>query len=172
MPNGGSDCCATCWFNEKNKGERGLKHAEDPEPAFCTIRGFSIESPFYTYCGNHPRRRPMRDPIPIGPVFTGDDSGERRFYKPTPDTEEVRLHLLELIHQMGEQPKSEYPIGIYCDEIVVWQLGELRETRAVEQLKRIASFNPDAKESGPFDRTREALMQIAKEALEKIEKGS
>jgi hypothetical protein len=21
MPNGGSDCCATCWFNARNEGE-------------------------------------------------------------------------------------------------------------------------------------------------------
>ena len=28
MPNGGSDNCGTCWFNERNKGEVGF----DPEP--------------------------------------------------------------------------------------------------------------------------------------------
>ena len=43
MPNGGSDCCGTCWFNAKNKGEKGYGHAKDPEPAFCTIRALPIE---------------------------------------------------------------------------------------------------------------------------------
>ena len=72
MPNGGSDCCGTCWFNAKNKGQAGYDHASDHEPAFCTIRSLPIEDAFYTYCGNHPHRTPERDPIPIGPVFTGD----------------------------------------------------------------------------------------------------
>jgi len=29
MPDGGSDCCGTCWFNERNKGEAGYAHADD-----------------------------------------------------------------------------------------------------------------------------------------------
>src|SRR5687768_955859 len=90
MPNGGSDCCGTCWFNVKNKGEAGYAHTGDPEPAFCSIRGLLIEDPFYTYCANHPHRRPERDAIPIGPVFTGE---EREMWQDSPDTEEVREHL-------------------------------------------------------------------------------
>jgi hypothetical protein len=136
MPNGGSDCCGTCWFNARNKGEAGYAHADGPEPAFCTIRDLPIDDPFYTYCSNHPHRRPQRDPIPIGPVFTGDS---RELWQPSPDTEEVRQHLLSLLAGMGQQPASEYPIGIYSDEVVVWQLGEFREPRAVEGLRRIAS---------------------------------
>ena len=73
MPNSGSDCCGTCWFNAKSKGEAGYGHATDPQPAFCTIRRVPIADPFYTYCGNHPHRRPERDLIPIGPVFTGEE---------------------------------------------------------------------------------------------------
>ena len=92
MPNGGSDCCGSCWFNAKNKGQAGFDHADDPEPDFCTIRDLAIKVPFYTYCGNHPHRRPEQDPIPIGPVFTGDPSGAREFWKPSPDTEEIRQH--------------------------------------------------------------------------------
>jgi hypothetical protein len=168
-PNGGSDCCGTCWFNGKNKGQAGYAHASDPEPAFCTIRNLAIEDPFYTYCGNHPHRRPQRDPIPIGPVFTGDSSGAREFWQPSPDTEEVRQHLLQLLPEMGQQPASEYPIGIYTDEVVVWQLGEFREPRAVDELRRIASFDPATGESGPFGRTRQGLVQLAREALAKIE---
>jgi len=38
MPNGGSDCCGTCWFNARNKGEAGYGHALATEPARCTIR--------------------------------------------------------------------------------------------------------------------------------------
>ena len=69
MPNGGSDCCGTCWFNRKNRGERDWpKHADNTLPDHCEIRDLAIEDPFYTYCANHPHRRPERDRIPIGPV--------------------------------------------------------------------------------------------------------
>ncbi len=93
----GSDCCGTCWFNAKNKGELGYGHSKDPEPAYCLIRELSVDDPFDTYCGNHPHRRPERDPIPIGPVYTGDAMGRREIWQPSPDTEEVRLHLIELL---------------------------------------------------------------------------
>ena len=171
MPNGGSDCCGTCWFNAKNEGEAGYSHADSPKPAFCTIRNLAIEDPFYTYCGNHPHRRPERDPIPIGPVFVGDSSGRRELWQPSLDTEEVRHHLLDLLAEIIEQPNSEYPIGIYLDRVVICQLGDLRESRAIEGLKRIASFNPDATESA-FGRTRRTLVELAREALEKIQRES
>lgn len=169
MPNGGSDCCGTCWFNAKNKGDAGYSHASEPELAFCTIRDLPIENSFYTYCGNHPHRRPQRDPIPIGPVFTGDSSGIREFWQPSPDTAEVRQHLLSLLAGMEQQTGSEYPIGIYTGEVVVWQLGELREPRAVERLRCLASFESTAAESGPFGRSRHELVRLAGEALAKIE---
>src|SRR5262249_7841937 len=168
MPNGGPDCCGTCWFNTKNKGEAGYAHASDPEPAFCSIRGLPIKDPFYTYCANHPRRKPERDSIPIGPVFTGDSSGAREFWQPAPDTEEIRLHLLSLRAAMEEQPHSEYPIGVYADEVVVWQVGEFRESRARDGLRRIVSFDPSATESGPFGRIRQGLVRLAREAMAKI----
>jgi hypothetical protein len=172
MPNGGSDCCGTCWFNAKNKGEAGYAHSRDPKSAFCSIRGLPIETPFYTYCANHPHRRPQRDPVPIGPVFTGDSFGARDVWVPSPDTEQIREHLLALLATMEEHPCSEYPIGAYVDEVVVWQLGEFRESRAVAGLRRIASFNPSAAESGPLGRTRQALVRWAREALAKIEGGN
>jgi len=107
--------------------------------------------------------------VPIGSVFTGDSSGAREFWKPSPDNEEVRQHLLALLGRVEERPDSEYPLGIYADEIVVWQLGEFREMRALEQLRRITSFLPDSAETGPFGRTRESLVRLAREALDKIE---
>ena len=72
---------------------------------------------------------------------------------------------------MEEQPSSQYPIGIYTDEVVVSELGEFREARAVEGLRRVASFNPASAEAGPFGRTRQGLARRAREALDKIERG-
>jgi hypothetical protein len=135
----------------------------------CTICRLPIGDPFYTYCGNHPHRRPGRDPIPIGPVFTGE---ERELWQPSPDTEEIRLHLLALLRQIEEQPRSEYPIGLAVDEIVVWQLGEFKEARATGTLRRVASFDPNAAVDGPLRRTHVGLVRLAREALAKIEGGS
>ena len=167
MPNGGSDCCGTCWFNARNKGEAGYAHSEDPEPNFCTIRNLAIENAFWTYCCNHPHRRPDGDPIPIGPVFVNADGQGRTQWQPSPDTEEIRQHLLELAREIEEEPPEEYPAGIYSDEMVVLQLGEFRERRAVAELRRIAAFSPDAT-AGQFDRTREELVEAANEAIAKI----
>jgi len=125
----------------------------------------------HTYCANHPRRRPERDSIPIGPVFTGDPTGAREVWQSSPDTDEVRNHLLSLLTEVAEQSESEYPIGVYTDEVVVWQLGEFRETKAIPQLQRLASFDPAASETGPFGRTRSILVSLAEEALVKIEGG-
>jgi len=168
MPNGGSDCCGTCWFNARNNGEAGYAHTRDPEPALCAIRNLPIADPFYTYCANHPHRRPQRDSVPIGPVFIGDSTGARKLCQPSPDTLEVRQHLLALLDDIQAKPTSEYPIGVFADELVVWQLGEFQERRAVAGLQHIASFDPRSEEDGPFKRTRQDLVKFAQEALAKI----
>jgi hypothetical protein len=77
---------------------------------------------------------------------------------------------LSLLAEIVEQPESEYPIGVYVDEVVVWQLGEFREMKAIPQLQRLASFDPDASERGPFGQTRRILVVLAEEALAKIQK--
>ena len=110
VPNGGSDCCGTCWFNRANRGKAGSANHDSSVRSCCEIRAVAIENPFYTYCANHPHRRPDRDPIPIGPILRpGEvrptspeigpallDSRPRVVWKPSPDTEEVRRHLLHL----------------------------------------------------------------------------
>jgi hypothetical protein len=169
MPNGGSDCCGTCWFNSRNKADAAKAEAtRASQPATCTIRSLAIEKPFWTYCANHPHRRPQRDPVPIGPVFVHNDAGGRTLWQPSPDTPQVREHLLSLLGEISEKPASEYPIGIYADEVVVWQLGEFREAGATAELQRIASFDPDAGDDSPFQRTRLYLVALAREALAKI----
>jgi hypothetical protein len=169
MPNGGSDCCGTCWFNARNKGQAGSGHADATEPNFCTIRALAIDHPFWTYCTNHPHHRPNRDPIPIGPVFIGAGGYpyRRKQWQASPDTEEVRQHLLELVRAIQEQPTEEYPAGVYGDEMVAWQLGEFREARAADELRRIVAFSPEAS-AGRFGRTRKSLVAAANEALAKL----
>ena len=77
--------------------------------------------------------------------------------------------MLTLLAGMEHQSDAEYHLGMYTDEVVVWQLGELREPQAVERLRRIASFESTAPGSCPFGRTRHELVRLAREALAKIE---
>jgi hypothetical protein len=165
MPNGGSDNCGTCWFNQRNNGEAGFC----AESGHCIIRGLTIEHPLWTYCNNHPKHRPQRDPIPIGPAYASDDSVlnsyRRKVWQPSPDTEEIRLHLLEVLLQIPEIPEKEYGT-VYTDEVVVWQLGEFREHRAITGLRRVAAFSREARGA-----TRARVIDFAEKALAKIEGG-
>ncbi len=171
MPNGGSDCCGTCWFNAKNKGEAGYGHSEDPEPAYCVIRELSVDdNPFYTYCGNHPHRQPERAPIPIGPVYTGDSMGKREIWQPSPDSEEIRLHLIELLRTTAAVAVDEYPLGRSLTEVVVWQLGEFREARAISDLRRIAQLDLGDLGDDPLFANRSSLSAVAATALDKIDR--
>jgi hypothetical protein len=171
MPNGGSDCCGTCSFNAKNKGEVGYEHAADPEADFCLIRHLPISRAFWTYCANHPFHNEEKVEVPIGPVFRVDSYPyQREIWVASPDTEEIRLKLLERLHQIQEQPPVKYPSPLSLEEIVIWQLGAFREKRAVDDLRRIMAF--DSKATNPLDkfkRTRELTVKLAKEALNKIE---
>ena len=150
MPNGGSDNCGTCWFNRKNQGARGgLGHTDNPEPPHCEIRNEPIEDPFYTYCANHPHRRSGRDPIPIGPILVGQAIGgfafKRVIWKPSPDAEDIRQHLLDLLAETEETAAADaYPAYPSVMQTVVWQLGEFQERRAMEMLQRLADQLPDA----------------------------
>src|SRR5687767_11566357 len=96
MPNGGSDCCGTCWFNSRNIDELASTRATSGS-ATCTIRNFAIDDPYYTYCGNHPHRRPEPDSIPIGPVLISRPGGSREVWRASPDTGDIRRHLLMLL---------------------------------------------------------------------------
>ena len=157
MPNGGSDCCGTCWFNRTNRGAPGYGSADASVHPYCEIRDIAIDVPFYTYCANHPHRRPDRDPIPIGPVMRGDDMGNRYVWIPSPDSEEVRRHLLDLLADIFvHMSKGRYPLGPSLAHILMFQLGEFREVRAVSELERIRDNAP-----GP-------LAAMARASLEKI----
>lgn len=160
MPNGGSDCCGTCWFNRTNRGQRDWStHRDRTIPPFCEIRNLALENPFYTYCANHPHRRPNRDSIPIGPVMRGDSdpSSNRWIWEASPDTEEIRQHLLDLLDNWVEAMlRDYYPIGIGLAETVVRQLGEFREQRAAGVLEEISQRGPGIL----TEAAREALAEI------------
>ena len=164
MPNGGSDCCGTCWFNRRNRGEKGYDRAQDHDvQAYCEIRDVSIENPFWTYCANHPHRRPQRDPIPIGPVMRNDNSEYasrgyvREAWIPSPDSEEIRQHLLDLLNRLPTHIAADrYPARPGLAEVVVRQLGEFKESRAEKRIQWISENLP------------ESWASVAREALARI----
>jgi hypothetical protein len=172
MPNGGSDNCVTCWFNRANPLRSGSQRpllADRPLP-FCDIREFAISNPAYTYCANHPKHRAVRDRIPIGPVLIpiGLMSTGREISRQSPDTEEIRVHLVELLEAIPEQPNTEYPAGPGIEATIVWQLGEFGESRAIPGLERLTRLDPEAVAPGPFQERRASLIHLAHEALARI----
>lgn len=183
MPNGGFDNCGTCWFNTKNKGEVGHEHISDAGADYCSIRNLAITGDaFHTYCANNPYNTtpdPEVDPrkidVPIGPVFKAVNVPEdttRTVWIASPDSAEIRLKLLALLATIEEQP-LDYGGNMPWDDMVIWQLGEFREQRALDNLKRIATFNPATKAAASATsrgfRTRQETVRLAQEAANKIQ---
>ncbi|MYA67054.1 MAG: hypothetical protein F4X09_07780 [Gammaproteobacteria bacterium] len=144
MPNGGTDCCGTCWFNRANEGKRGSAHHNRDISSHCEIRQLDIPNPFYTYCSNHPYHRPDRDPIPIGPVFThvatgALGEGNREVWQESPDTEEIRKHLLEIVSNPEEHRDKGY--HFYTSPAyfkAIEQLIDWRDGRVISALEELA----------------------------------
>lgn len=158
MPNGGSDCCATCWFNRANGGKQGSVNHDHSIPSYCEIRDLDIPDPGYTYCANHPYHLRRRIAAPIGPVYvhqwhfekdpeTGDTihDSSRVEWQPAPDSEEIRRELLRLA---GSPPEADhYPFyspPIY--EVAIFQLVELKDERVIAALENLAAREDMAEE--------------------------
>ena len=177
MPNGGYPTCDGCWFNRSNQGDDGWQsegslagwfwHPKNPrknppEP-FCEIRGVKLTgTDGHPCCANHPFFRFDRDPIPIGPLwqsFSGP-SDANYIVAPSPDTEPIRLHLLQLLKELfasEEKPAVHRSLRYeFLGTAIVEQLTEFREPRAIPPLKRIAKMDS-------------ALAQTARQALLELE---
>lgn len=167
MPNGGSDCCGTCWFNGKNEGKAGYHAMEKEGEVICEIRGLKIENPFWTYCANHPHHNPTKINIPIGAVYVCDSSTshKREVWIVSPDTEEIRLNLLNLLSGISEEILDEYPSPTKLNYEVIIQLGLFKENKAIEGLKRVLEFNVGGSQ---FALDKHFTVGYALEALAKI----
>lgn len=170
MPNGGSDCCGTCWFNRANGGKAGHAAKDPSVMPHCTIRGLDIADPFYTYCANHPHKNPGKVDIPIGPVFTGDSFGNREVWKPAPDTPEIRAAVIDLLARIPEQPGETYPAGLSMEATALLQVGEWREERALPAIDRIIAFDPapEGGAKGYFARNQKGLILLARRVRARI----
>lgn len=135
MPNGGSDCCGTCWHNRSLEGRRGSSNFNHDIASFCEIRELDIEDPFYTYCANHPYHRPNHDSIPIGAVYVGM---ERKVWRESPDTEEIRQHLLHIVRTPQEHADAGYHFFTSsARDKAILQLLAWRETRLISALEEL-----------------------------------
>ncbi len=172
MPNGGSDCCGTCWFNTQNITESPPLETEEEATAHCLIRAIDIEKPFWTYCANHPHHNPDRVEIPVGPVYHNEESrpNTRRVWLHSPDTPAVREGLIALLDTVPEVPHPEYPFGKPFVEEVIHQLMAFQEKRSIPGLMRILSFDPfsHSLEESPYKTTRIGTVALAVEALATI----
>jgi hypothetical protein len=144
MPNGGSDCCGTCWFNCKNEEKPGYHGSKKEGIVICTIREIEIPDPFWTYCANHPHHNREKIELPLGPVYIIDDYPySRKVWINPPDNERIRLKLLDLLNSITSEPQFKYPSQTDLEEEVIKQLTVLKEKRAVEGLRRIINFDVD-----------------------------
>jgi hypothetical protein len=151
MPGVGLDGCGTCRFNARSKD--GWR-AQSDGPNFagrgirCTNRNVVIENaPVWTYCANYPSHNPRGIRVPIGPIYVADPTTfERHVWKPSPDTEEIRAKLLELLNTMQKTPEHEFASELCFDDELIKQLGVFGERRAVEGLRRILRFKSLANE--------------------------
>lgn len=139
MPNGGSDCCGTCSFNE-------LKDAPEAKPrgphkGRCVLRGLDVDSAFHYYCVNHPYHNTRDIREPIGPVYTADMTSFSYTRVPStaaPDSPEIRTRLLDLLEGLPSgETRSLYPSrGIFFDAVVLNHLAELKERAALPRILR------------------------------------
>jgi hypothetical protein len=183
MPNGGSDCCGTCCFNEKNQGRAGYAHADDPGRDYCAIRGLDIgDTPsgaFYTYCVNHPHHNPDRIDVPIGPVYFGVADhprspvvGTRREpWAPSPDSTELRRKVIALAEHLSLDPQREYPFGASLRLAVIEQLAAWRDINALPALRRIAQAEapPTPPDLTGVEGDPARLVEAARASINKIE---
>lgn len=179
MPNGGSDCCGACWFNRSLEGRRGGSNFNRDIPSHCEIRDLDIPNPFYTYCANHPYHRPGRDQIPIGPVFVHRDvmpketaakhkdssssEPQRMRWHNSPDTEEIRQHLLDLVRL----PETHIDEGYHFHTHPSWtaallQLLEWRDERLLPTLEEVSQHPSMVGHSAEIEET----MRFVRKRLE------
>jgi hypothetical protein len=165
MPNGGTDYCVWCRYNQKEADPAEVQQAT--RGGFCTIRGVPVDvGSGPNSCLNHPHHNPDGIMVPVGPVFESHADWRYVAVK-SPDSEEIRTTLLDLLRGIQEQLKDDYGIGYaYFDYAVIWQLGEFLEERALDDLQRLASFDKALETNG--GRGNQFTVLFAEDAILKI----
>lgn len=174
MPNGGSDCCGTCWFNSNNEGKTGSHGAIKETIARCVIRDIEIPKPFWTYCANHPHHNKQKISVAIGPIYINDGYPySRKLWKKAPDNEAVRLKLLKLLDEMNMEQIQTYLTETDFEVELIKQLQDCKEKRAIPGLINFLKLDLSNYRVTPplLIRNKAIIAGIAIEALLVISEG-
>ena len=169
MPNGGTDNCLFCPYNATTMAATEAERRQ--RVGLCTLRNIPVNNGLgVNSCVNHPHHNQLGITIPIGPIFVSSVHMIWRHIAVTcPDSEEIRTLLLSLLHNIQEEPSEEYGNGkAYTPDIVIWQLGEFMEQRALDDLWRIAAFDQTLTLRYESDRINERRVRFAEDAILKI----
>ena len=91
---------------------------------------------------------PTATPIPIGPVYVHGDNDVREFWQPSPDTEEIRQHLLDIVREPEEHTDG-YPFYSPPPHAkAIEQLVDFGDQRVVEALEDLVQRD-EVKEARP-----------------------
>ena len=112
----------------------------------------------------------MKLALPIGPVYTGDSLGNRKIWIPLEDTPGNRHNHLELLRILSEVMPEEYPIGKPSLAVIIEQLVEWRESRAIPILQNIADLRIDKESPEGLAMPMEVSIKTARRALEELGK--
>jgi hypothetical protein len=172
MPNGGLDNCATCSFATAADAKASSTGDDARLAVLCTIRELLVPHPWHTYCANHPKHNHDLVAVPVGPVYVPDtdEAQARRLWMQSPDDEGVRQGLVAALEALPERPRREYIAQPWFEPTLVLQLGLLGERRALPGLRRILTFDLDARPAdGALTYVRRAvLVALALESLGQI----
>lgn len=144
------------------------------EHEFCFIREEVIENYCWTYCMNHPLFNKNNVTTAMGPMYNyAPNHSRRRVIVHSPDNQAVKDGLLAQANKIKEV--IDYNANdAMRDEVIIWQLGEFQDKRAIKLLRGIEQFDEEVAVSPPTGRancTRELLIKAATHALDKIENG-
>jgi hypothetical protein len=134
------------------------------------IRKVEISDPFNACCANHTINLPLKVAMPIGPIYQGDAFKKSKVWISLEDTLENRLSHLEFLRNLSEVTLEDYSLNKLLMDIVVDQLIEWREYRAIPFLRRIASW-PAQLDSADWRLALQddVTVKSATRALEKLE---
>ena len=153
MPNGGPDNCLSCHFNLGRRSHGRRDDDDDLAPYgyrrhnYCTIRRIDIPDPAYTYCANRfmtPDSEPYT--LPVGPVLASNNPfrgvAGREVWIPSPDTEEIRRYLLEMVRNPTRGYGSyanPFPMEVFVRPYMAaaTQLVQWRDRRVIGALEEL-----------------------------------
>ena len=144
-------------------------HRQEADPnstATCELRRLALRRPYQTFCANHHEIADMYRPRPVGPLFRKAPDGERLIDEPSPDNKAVRDDLLQALNDF---PGRDIARHIEFLEVIIWELGQFREIRAIAKLIELADWSHCNHRDTNQRTARRRLALMAQRALLEID---